>query len=112
MRFVGSQTISQSTNTYQFSNWAGTTTIDRFSAPYQISLQQNVSRGADLDGSVLPTTMTTNQYDALGNPTQMVVSTSDGFSKATTNRYTNDKTNWHLGQLNRAAVTAVAPQRT
>ncbi|HTO60932.1 MAG TPA: FG-GAP-like repeat-containing protein [Bradyrhizobium sp.] len=108
-RSLGAQTISQSTNTYQFSNWPGTTTIDRFSAPYQVSLKQSVSSGADLDGSALPTMTTTNQYDAFGNPTQVVVSTSDGFSKTTTSTYTNDTINWHLGQLTRSGVTGVAP---
>jgi len=109
VRSFGSQTISRSANTYQFTNWPGTATIDQFSAPYQVSLQQNVSSGADLDGSTLPTMTTANQYDALGNPTQIVVSTSDGFSKTTANTYNNDTFNWHLGQLTRSGVTGVAP---
>jgi hypothetical protein len=37
-RSLGAQTISQSTNTYQFSNASGTTTISPTSAPYQVSL--------------------------------------------------------------------------
>jgi hypothetical protein len=52
---------------------------------------------------------TTNQYDAFGNATQVVVTTSDGFSKTTANTYNNDTTNWFLGELTRAAVTGVAP---
>jgi hypothetical protein len=74
-----------------------------------VYLTQNVSSGADLGGSVLPTVTTSNQYDAYLNATQVVVSTPDGFSKATTNTYTNDVTNWYLGRLTRATVANVAP---
>jgi hypothetical protein len=89
--------------------WGLAAIFDPGSAPYQVSLQQNVSSGADLDGSMLPTMTTTNQYDAFGNATQVVVTTSDGFSKTTANTYNNDTTNWFLGELTRAAVTGVAP---
>ena len=78
-------------------------------APYRVSLAQNVSSGSDLDGSALPTVTTANQYDAFGNATQVVVSTPDGFSKTTTNVFTNDTTNWYLGRLVGASVTSVAP---
>jgi hypothetical protein len=74
-----------------------------------VSLAQNVSSGSDLDGSALPTVTTANQYDAFGNATQVVVSTPDGFSKTTTNVFTNDTTNWYLGRLVGASVTSVAP---
>jgi Salmonella virulence plasmid 65kDa B protein/Insecticide toxin TcdB middle/N-terminal region/FG-GAP-like repeat len=107
-RLFGAQVLGQSTNTYQFSNASGSTTIGPASAPYQVSLSQNVSSGADLDGSALPTVTTANQYDAFGNATQVVVST-DGFSKTTTNTFTNDATNWYLGRLVGASVTSVAP---
>jgi hypothetical protein len=108
-RSLGTQTLGQSTNTYQFSNTSGTTTISPSSAPYKVVLSQNISRGADLDGSALPTLTTQNQYDAFGNATQVVVSTPDGFSKTTINTYTNDPANWYLGRLIRASVTSVAP---
>jgi hypothetical protein len=109
MRTAGTQTLGQSTNTFQFSNVSGTTTIGPSSAPYQVSLSQNVSSGADLDGSALPTVTTSNQYDGLGNATQIVVSTPDGFSKTTTNTYTNNTTNWYLGRLTQSSVTSFAP---
>jgi len=48
-------------------------------------------------------------YDAYGNATQVVASTPDGFSKTTTNTYSNDITRWLLGRLTRASVTSVAP---
>src|SRR5579872_580285 len=89
-RTIGSQTLGLSTNTFQFSNVSGTTTISPSSAPYQVSLSQNVSSGADLEGSAMPTVTTSNQYDAFGNATQVVVSASDGYSKTTNNTYTND----------------------
>jgi Insecticide toxin TcdB middle/N-terminal region len=108
-RSFGTQTLGQSTNTYQFSNASGTTAISPASAPYRVSLSQNVSSGNDLDGSALPTVTTSNQYDAFGNATQVVVSTPDGFSKTTTNTFTNDATNWYLGRLVGASVTSVAP---
>lgn len=108
-RTIGTQTLGQSTNTYQLSNLLGGTAISPGSAPYRVSLSQNVSTGFDLDGSALPAVTTTNQYDAYNNATQVVVSTPDGFSKTTTNTYTNDYTNWYLGRLTRASVTSVAP---
>ena len=106
---AGTQTLGQSTNIFQFSNVNGSTTISPSSAPYRVSLSQNVSSGSDLDGSVLPSVTTSNQYDALGNATQIVVSTSDGFSKTTNNTYSNDTTNWYLGRLTQSSVTSVSP---
>ncbi|WP_316182059.1 MULTISPECIES: FG-GAP-like repeat-containing protein [unclassified Bradyrhizobium] len=108
-RTLGSQTLGQSTNTYQFTNAAGTTTISPSSAPYRVSLAQNVASGSDLDGSVLPTVTTANQYDAYGNATRVTVSTPDGYSKTTVNTYSNDPSLWYLGRLTRASVTSVAP---
>ena len=110
-RSSGSQTLAQSTNAFQFTNANGTTTISPSSAPYQVSLSQNVSSGSDLDGSALPSVTTTNQYDTLGNATQVAVSTSDGYGKTTNNTYTNDTANWFLGRLTASTVTAQAPQQ-
>lgn len=111
-RTIGTQTLGQSANTYKFSNVAGAASVSAAStnsSPYKVSLSQNVSSGADLDGSALPTVTTSNQYDAYLNATQVVVSTPDGFSKATTNTFTNDTSLWHLGRLTRATVSNVAP---
>jgi hypothetical protein len=58
---------------------------------------------------VLPVATTTYAYDTYGNPTQIVVGTNDGFSKTSTNTYTNDATNWFLGRLTRSTVTSTAP---
>jgi hypothetical protein len=111
-RSVGSVTIGQVTNTYLFANSSGAAAISAPSsanAPYVASLQSSTTTGSDLDGSVLPTVTTSYQYDRYGNPTQVVVSTSDGFSKTTTNTYTNDATNWFLGLLTGATVTSTTP---
>lgn len=111
-RTVGTQTLGQSVNTYQFSNAAGAASVSTPSlnaAPYRVSLAQNVSSGADLDGSALPTMTTSNLYDAYLNATQVVVSTPDGFSKTTNNTYTNDTSNWFLGRLTAASVASQTP---
>ncbi|TQF42594.1 hypothetical protein UNPF46_04630 [Bradyrhizobium sp. UNPF46] len=105
-------TLSQSSNTYQFSNASGAASVSTpsiNSAPYKVSLSQSVSSGSDLDGTALPSVTTTNQYDAYLNPTQVVTSTSDGFSKTTVSTYSNDTSAWYLGRLTRSSVTGVAP---
>ena len=109
---LGAQTLNQTTNTFQFKNVSGAATISTPSltrAPYRVSLSQNVESSTDLDGTAMPTVTTSNQYDAFGNATQIVVSTPDGFSKTTTNTYTNDTTHWYLGRLTGASVTSTTP---
>jgi hypothetical protein len=80
-------------------------------APYQVSVSRTFAESWDLDGSAIPTSTTTYQYDSYGNPTQIVTSTPDGFSKTTTNTYTNNTTapNWLLGRLTNATVTSTTP---
>jgi hypothetical protein len=105
-------TLNQTTTSYQFSNASGTSSVSAPSgtgAPYKVSVAQSVAQSSDLDGTALPSVTTTYQYDAFGNPTQVVASTPDGFSKTTANTYTNDATHWLLGRLTRATVTSVAP---
>jgi hypothetical protein len=92
-------TLSYSANTYACP----------CSTPAQVFLTQTVNYSFDLDGTAVPYVTTTYQYDMLSNATQVVVSTSDGFSKTTTNTYTNDTTNWVLGRLTSSIVTSVAP---
>ncbi|MBH5403168.1 hypothetical protein HZZ13_36045 [Bradyrhizobium sp. CNPSo 4010] len=104
--------LTQLSNSYQFSNASGAASVSTpsiNSAPYKVSLSQSVSSGADFDGSALPSVTTTNQYDAYLNPTQVVTSTSDGFSKTTVSTYSNDTAAWYLGRLTRSSVTGVAP---
>ncbi len=72
-------------------------------------VSQSVESAFDLNGAVLPTVTTTTGYDAYGNATSILVSTGDGFSKTTTNTYTNDTANWFLGRLTRSQVTSTTP---
>jgi hypothetical protein len=105
---LGSLTLSQTTNTYQFSNAssaAAVSTPSVTSAPYRVSVAQSVAQSSDLDGAALPTVTSTYQYDAFNNATQVVSSTTDGFTSTTANTYSNDTTNWFLGRLTRASVT-------
>ncbi|WP_316233742.1 FG-GAP-like repeat-containing protein [Bradyrhizobium sp. SZCCHNPS2010] len=112
---LGSLTIGQTTNSYQLgwnsqASGAAVGTSYAPQLPFQVLLVQTVASGADLDGSALPTMTTSTQYDAYGNATQVVASTSDGFSKTTANVFTNDTTNWLLGRLVQATVTSQSPQ--
>lgn len=70
---------------------------------------QTVEQSWDLNGAVLPTVTTTQQFDLWGNATQISVSTGDGYGKTTTNSYQNDTTNWYLGRLLRSSVQSVTP---
>jgi Insecticide toxin TcdB middle/N-terminal region/FG-GAP-like repeat len=109
---LGSLTLNQATSSYQFSNAGGAATLSTpslASAPYSVSVAQSVSSSSDLDGSKIPPATTSYKYGDYGNATQVVVSTSDGFSKTTANTYSNDPTNWFLGRLTGASVTSVSP---
>jgi len=111
-RQLGAQILGQSSNTYQFSNVSGAAAVSSpsvASAPYRVSVAQNVTSGSDLDGTTMPTVTTSNQYDAFNNATQIVVSTPDGFSKTTTNTYVNDVVNWFLGRLTNSSVVSTTP---
>jgi hypothetical protein len=106
-KVLGSQTLNATTNTFQFANAGGGTTISTpsvTSAPYRAMLSQSVEASFDLNGATVPTTTTTYQYDGYGNATQVVSSTSDGFSKTTSNTYSNDTSLWYLGRLTGASV--------
>jgi len=73
-------------------------------------VSQSVTSGNDLNGVALPTVTTATVYDAYGNPTSIVASTGDGYSKTTTNTYAApDTANWFLGRLIRSTVTSVIP---
>jgi len=70
---------------------------------------QSVEKSWDLNGAVLPVLTTTQQFDAWGNATRVTSSASDGYSKTTTNTYSNDTAKWHLGRLLRTQVQSTAP---
>jgi hypothetical protein len=93
--------LSSSTNTHE--------AIDLGGGRQQVVLRQSTAQGADLDGTRLPSSTTTYQYDPYGNAIEIAVTTSDGFSKTTTNTYANNTANWVLGRLQTATVTSQAP---
>jgi hypothetical protein len=102
--------LSETTNTFSCidpsSGAACTVAAGSRYFPYA---SQSVEVSIDLNGAPLPTVTTTTQYDAFGNATSVVVSTGDGYSKATTNTYSNDTGNWFLGRLIRSSVQSTAP---
>lgn len=114
---TSSQTFNSTSNTYQFANATNGTAVAPGNAPYRVSLLSSQASSWDLDGTAVPTVTTTYGpytgtnpgYDAFNNPLSITVSSSDGYSKTTTNQYTNDTTNWFLGRLTQAQVTATAP---
>ena len=78
---------------------------DKVHFPY---ISFSTDKRYDFDSEALVTSTTTsNIYDAYGNPTDIVVTTSGdpwNETKTTTNFYINDTVNWHLSRLMRASV--------
>ncbi|MBI3886999.1 MAG: VCBS repeat-containing protein [Opitutae bacterium] len=72
---------------------------------------QSVQSSYELNGGLIVTTTTSvTGIDTKGNVTGMTVSTNDGFSKTTTNAYTEDNAAlWLLGRLTSSSVTSAAP---
>ncbi len=102
--------LNQVSNTYGCLNPAnGTACTVAAGNRYFPYASQSIESGWDLSGAALPVVTTANQFDIWGNATQIGVSTTDGYSKTTTNTYTNDTTNWFLGRLIRSQVQSVAP---
>ena len=102
--------LNQVSNTYGCTDFVSpngcTVTAGRRYFPY---VSQSVETSWDLNGAVLPSVTSSQQYDSYGNPTQTVVSTSDGYSKTTATTYTNDTVNWFLGRLTKTTVTNATP---
>lgn len=67
---------------------------------------QSTESAWDLNGSQFPTATTNTTFDAWGNATQIVISSSDGFSKTVSNSFTNDSVNWLIGRLVRTQVSS------
>ncbi len=105
--------LNDTQNTYSATSLGGSRYF-----PY---LKQSVTASKDLDGTALPSVRTTNTYDPtdlFGNVQQVMVETgtgagaqfaADGYSKTTTNTYTNDTSKWLLGRLTRAVVESKFP---
>lgn len=70
----------------------------------------------ELNGAFVNRAKTVNQFnDDYGNATSIAVTTFNSggtatdYSKATTNTYANDATNWFLGRLTQSTVTSTTP---
>jgi hypothetical protein len=101
-RTLGSLTLNSTTNTYNSATLAG--------PRYRVTHTQAQVTGADLDGTALPSTTSTFQYDAYGNATKVVVTSSDGSVKTTTNSYDNGTTtHWLIGRLTSSSVKSQIP---
>lgn len=102
--------LNQASYTYACKNpstgAACTTTAGSLYFPYA---SQSVESSWDLNGAALPTVTTTTAYDNYGNTTSVTSGTGDGYSKTTTNTYSNDVVNWILGRLTSASVTSTTP---
>jgi hypothetical protein len=98
---LGTATLGSTSHTYAATALGGTRK--------RVSLTQSVANSADLNGSALPTVNSKYEYDTFGNATKIVVWTSDGFVKTTTNTYSNDTAKWLLGRLTRATVQSSGP---
>lgn len=72
-------------------------------------VSQQVYTRKDLNGSVMPSTTTTWQYDNYGNPTSVNSTATDGYSKAVTSTYLNDTTNWFIGRQTKSTTVGIAP---
>ena len=95
----GSVTLSSVTNTYAANNLGATRNF--------VYLTQSVVTRNDLDGSVFPTITTSYTYDTYGNALTIGQALPDGSSRTVTNTYTNDTTDWILGQLVSANVQSI-----
>ncbi|HTC07116.1 MAG TPA: FG-GAP-like repeat-containing protein [Xanthobacteraceae bacterium] len=98
--------LSQVTNSYTSTAYTAPDNVHHY---YQVMVSQTIASGNDLDGSVLPQTTTTFNYDNYNNATLIKVCVLNDSSKTTNNTFTNDTTNWYLGRLVTSSVTSAAP---
>jgi RHS repeat-associated protein len=107
--------VNRSSNTWQprnstscnYASCGGTPTVR------EGLLAQTLAESWELDGTSSPSTTTTipiASIDSYGNPGQVTVSTSDGYSKVTANTYLSEVgIYWALGKLTSAIVTTTKP---
>lgn len=103
---LGNAILSQVTNSYASTAFTAPDNVHHY---YQVMVSQTIASGNDLDGSVLPQTTTTFNYDNYNNATLIKVCVLNDSSKTTNNTFTNDTTNWYLGRLVTSSVTSAAP---
>jgi RHS repeat-associated protein len=103
-RVLSGTTLGSVVNTWASSTFSGTST-----SYYTILLSQSVVSGDEIGGaSHFPTTTTTYTYDSYANATDVNASVSYAGSVSSTtdvtSTFTNDTTNWILGQRTRATT--------
>lgn len=76
---------------------------------HRSDLTQSVETSYELSASLITTVTSTHTYDAYGNALTVNLDSGGGYSRLTTNTYTNDTTNWFLGRLLRTTVASTAP---
>jgi hypothetical protein len=77
---------------------------------HRVEPDQTIEESNDLNGAPFPTVTTTySNPDSHGNVQDILVSTPDGYSKASHNVFTNNTANWFLGRLIRSQVTSTIP---
>jgi hypothetical protein len=105
--------IAQSDSTY--TDTALTPAAGSGGMYHKVERTQAVERSYELGGALTVKATTATTYDGFGNAASITVSTAvsegtgDGYSKITTNTYTNDVTNWFLGRLTRSTVLSTIP---
>ena len=72
-------------------------------------VSRSVEQSFETNGAFVSTRITDSSYDNFGNPTQITVSSHDGYIKTTTSTYDNDVSNWILGRLRTAQVKSTVP---
>lgn len=99
-------TLSQATNT-----WTDTNIPNSTGKYHRSDLTRTVVTANDLNGAAFPTITTDTTYDAYGNALTINVSTSDGFTKVTTNTVSNpvSPSKWIVGRLLRSSVASTKP---
>lgn len=105
---LGNTLLSSSLTAYADKTPTGPTRLPY--ATSSVSKSYDLVAGSDETKTPLVTTTTTTQIDTSGNATSVVVSSSDGYSKTTTNVYgEDDATKWFLGRLTQSTVVSAAP---
>ena len=75
----------------------------------QPRLASSYEETRELNNSLVTSLTTSTTYDNCGYPTTIVATANDGWKKTVTNTYIHDTSNWILGQITRAQVTAEVP---
>ncbi len=95
----GAVTLRSLTDTYAISGGGTGSNI--------VTLTQTVLVQNDLDGTALPTVTTAYTYDAYNNPLTVTQTITGGGTQTTTNTFTNDTTDWILGQLTSTSIHSI-----